>query len=170
MIAAVLALIVGGGAGFEGQRYLAGRELVPVEYGGISLTLPRGWTKSVADSEWQPPGSIKSYPALRVSQNPDWSTDTPGVFVGVTDARDVKLALVSNSQFSCNTLGDPAPSTGDGRTVTDQVSSGCGDGGAMLFQRVVDTGTTGSMLIQVLLPKNQPDRAREIAESVQYTG
>ena len=170
VIAAVLALIVGGGAGFEGQRYLAGRELVGVEYGGISLTLPRGWTKSVADSEWQPPGSSKSYPALRVSQDGDWSTRTPGVFVGVTDARDVKLALVSSPQLSCNTLGIPAPSTGDGRTVTDQVSNGCGDGGAMLFQRVVDTGTTGSMLIQVLLPKNDPDRAREIAASVQYNG
>ncbi|MEU4289876.1 protein kinase [Kribbella sp. NPDC026596] len=170
VIAAVLALIVGGGAGFEGQRYVAGRELVPVEYGGISLTLPRGWTNSVADSEWQPPGSAKSYPALRVSQNANWSTDTPGVFVGVTDARDVKLALVSSPQFSCNTLGNPAPSTVEGQTVTDQVSNGCGDGGAMLFQRVVDTGTTGSMLIQVLLPKNDPDRAREIASSVHYNG
>ncbi|WUV27015.1 serine/threonine protein kinase [Kribbella sp. NBC_01484] len=170
VIAAVLALIVGGGAGFEGQRYLAARELIGVSYSGFSLTLPRGWAKSVADSEWQPPGSSKSYPALRLSQDGDWSTRTPGVFVGVTDARDVKLALVASPQLNCNTLGDPTPSTGDGRTVTDQVSSGCGDSGAMLFQRVVDTGTTGSMLIQVLLPKNQPDRAREIAESVQYTG
>ena len=170
VIAAVLALIVGGGAGFEGQRYLAARELIGVNYSGFSLTLPRGWAKSVADSEWQPPGSSKSYPALRLSQDGDWSTRTPGVFVGVTDARDVKLALVASPQLNCNRLGDPTPSTGDGRTVTDQVSSGCGDGGAMLFQRVVDTGTTGSMLIQVLLPKNQPDRAREIAESVQYSG
>ncbi|HEU4945913.1 MAG TPA: hypothetical protein VFT31_02055, partial [Kribbella sp.] len=170
VIAAVLALILGGAAGFEGQRYLAARELIGVRYSGFSLTLPRGWAKSVADSEWQPPGSSKSYPALRLSQDGDWSTHTPGVFVGVTDARDVKLALVASPQFNCNTLGDLTPSTGDGRTVTDQVSSGCGDGGAMLFQRVVDTGTTGSMLIQVLLPKNQPDRAREIAESVQYSG
>jgi serine/threonine protein kinase len=170
VIAAVLALILGGGAGFLGQRYLAARELIGVQYSGFSLTLPRGWANSVADSEWQPPGSSKSYPALRLSQDGDWSTRTPGVFVGVTDARDVKLALVASPDFSCNTLGDPTPSTGDGRTVTDQVSSGCGDGGAMLFQRVVDTGTTGSMLIQVLLPKNQPDRAREIAESVKYTG
>jgi hypothetical protein len=170
VLAAVLALIVGGGVGFEGQRYLAARELIGVRYSGFSLTLPRGWAKSVADSEWQPPGSSKSYPALRLSQNGDWSTHTPGVFVGVTDARDVKLALVASPQFNCHTLGDPTPSAGDGRTVTDQLSSGCGDGGAMLFQRVVDTGSTGSLLIQVLVPKNQPDRAREIAESVQYTG
>ncbi len=169
VIAAVLALIVGGGAGYEGQRYLVAREQVPVAYKGISVTLPRAWAKSVSESQWKPPGSTKSYPALRVSEDPTWSAYTPGVFVGVTDARDVKLTF-GDGIGQCSRGGDPSSSSVPGRTVTDQFSTGCGNGDGMLLQRVVDTGATGSMLIQVLLPTNEPDRAREIAESVTYAG
>jgi len=170
VIAAVLALILGGGAGFGAQRYLVARESVPVQYNGISLALPRGWAKSVADSEWQPPGAKKSYPALRVSQDPAWSAFTPGVFVGVTDARDIKVTF-GEGIAQCSKGEDPGtPTNSPGRTVTDQFSTGCGSDGGMLLQRVVDTGTTGSMLIQVLLPEEDRDRAREIAESVNYTG
>ena len=169
VIAAVLALILGGGAGFEGQRYLEAREQVPVAFNGISVTLPRAWAKSVSESQWKPPGSTKSYPALRVSEDPTWSAYTPGVFVGVTDSRDVKLTF-GDGIVQCSQGEDPSSSNVPGRTVTDQFSTGCGDGGGMLLQRVVDTGATGSMLIQVLLPKNEPDRAREIAESVKYVG
>jgi hypothetical protein len=169
VIAALLALIVGGGAGFFGQRYLAARELVGVSYGKFSLELPRGWVKSVAESQWQPPGSIEAFPALRVSESADWSARTPGVFVGVLETGKTKAAAgVDTGQ--CAGKGNPMVSNAEGRTLTDQYFTGCGDGDGMLLQRVVDTGTTGSMLIQVLMPGTDSARAVEIAESVRFTG
>lgn len=169
VVAAVLALVLGGGAGFVGQRYLAARELIGVEYSPFTLTIPRGWVKSVAESTWQPPGTIEAYPALRVSENADWSARTPGVFVGVLEAGKAKAAAgVDTSQ--CSGKGDPGVSRTDGTTLTDRYFTGCGDGDGMLLQRVVDTGTTGSMLIQVLLPEDDRVRAREIAESVKFAG
>ncbi len=166
VVAAVLALIVGGGGGFAGQRYLADREFTPISQGGISLELPRGWAKSVAQSEWQPPGSSKSYPALRVSRDAGWSMNSLGVFVGVTDASDVKLAVGPGTEFGCGADEQPTPSNENGHAVTDRFSTACGDGRSMLLQRVVDTGTTGSMLVQVLVPENDRERALEIARSV----
>jgi serine/threonine protein kinase len=170
VVAALLALILGGAAGFGAQRYLSARQLVGVDYNGFALKLPRGWTNSVAESQWQPPGSIQAYPALRVSKNADWSTRTPGLFVGVIEAKKAKNAT-SLTTGQCSGKTNPSPATVDGRTLTDQYFTGCGAGGGMLMQRVVvQTGTDASLLIQVLLPEDDRDRAREIAESVQYHG
>ncbi|GAB2635650.1 hypothetical protein GCM10009743_08650 [Kribbella swartbergensis] len=167
VVAAVLALIIGGGAGFAGQRYLAAREVVPVSSGSIQVEIQRGWAKSVAESEWQPPGSSKAYPALRVSRNDGWTTDSVGVFVGVADARDAELSITDGTAFGCETTEEPAQGNEDGHATTEQFSTACGASGSMLLQRVVDTGTTGSMLVQVLVPENDRDRALEIARSVQ---
>jgi hypothetical protein len=169
VLAAVLALIVGGGAGFFGQRYLAEREVVTVTQGGFSVDVPRGWAKSVAQSVWQPPGSTDSYPALRVSQDADWSsTPTPGIFVGVADA---KLTLPDSSQFGCKQDKDEPGQSVDGQKMTIRYSSNCGGAGMVLLQRVVERGDAGSMLVQVMVPNaDRLTRAIEMADSVKYSG
>jgi serine/threonine protein kinase len=167
VVAALLALIVGGGAGFAAQRYLAAREVVPISSESIQVEIQRRWAKSVAESEWNPPGSSKAYPALRVSRDDGWSTDSVGVFVGLADARDAKLAIMDGTAFGCETTEEPALTNEHGRATTEQFSIACGSERSMLLQRVVDTGTTGSMLVQVLVPENDRDRALEIARSVQ---
>ena len=169
VVAAVLALIVGGGAGFVGQRYLADRESITVSQGGFSVDLPRGWAKSVAQSDWQPPGGSGSYPALRVSQDADWaSTGTPGIFVGLADA---KLTLPDSGQFGCSQDEDqPSGQNPDGQTTTGRLSRGCGDAGMVLLQRVVERGDAGSLLVQVMVPQSDLLRAVEMADSVKYSG
>jgi eukaryotic-like serine/threonine-protein kinase len=169
VIAAVLALIVGGGAGFVGQRYLAERESVTVSQGGFSVDLPRAWAKSVAQSEWQPPGGGGPYPALRVSRDADWSsTGTPGIFVGLADA---KLALPDSGQFGCSQDEEqPNGRNGDGQSTTGRVSSGCGDAGMVLLQRVVERGDAGALLVQVMVPGSDQLLAVEMADSVKYSG
>ncbi|MEU4606677.1 serine/threonine-protein kinase [Kribbella sp. NPDC023972] len=167
-VAAVLALIVGGGAGFVGQRYLADREVVTVAAGGFSVDVPRGWAKSVAQSDWQPPGSTAPYPALRVSQDADWSSGTPGIFVGVADS---KLSLPDMSQFGCKQDTAQPDQTVDGQKMTVRYSSDCGGAGMVLLQRVVERGAAGSMLVQVMVPDaDRLSRAREMADSVKYSG
>ncbi len=169
VVAAVLALIVGGGAGFVGQRYLAERESVTVSHGGFSVDLPRAWAKSVAQSAWQPPGGTGSHPALRVSQHADWSsTGTPGIFVGLADA---KLTLPDSGQFGCSQdEAQPNGTNGDGQNTTGRVSSGCGDADMVLLQRVVERGDAGWLLVQVMVPGSDLLRAYEMADSVKYSG
>ncbi|TCO30529.1 serine/threonine protein kinase [Kribbella steppae] len=168
VVAAVLALIVGGGAGFVGQRYLADRESITVSQGGFSVDLPRGWAKSVAQSDWQPPGGSGSYPALRVSRDADWSsTGTPGIFVGLADA---KLTLPDSAQFGCSQDEDQPNGNLDGQNTTGRVSSGCGDAGMVLLQRVVERGDARSLLVQVMVPQSDLVRAVEMADSVKYSG
>ncbi|WP_433163196.1 protein kinase domain-containing protein [Kribbella sp. CA-247076] len=171
VVAAVLALIVGGGAGFLGQRYLAEREVVSISKGDITVKIQRGWAKSVAESEWQPPGSSKAYPALRVSRDNDWTLDSVGVFVGATDAADVKVTAADAAKFGCARTEKATVNQDNGHPTTDQFSTDCGGSRSMLLQRVVDTGTTGSMLVQVLVPAGESrDRALEIARSVSVGG
>lgn len=169
VVAAVLALIVGGGAGFLGQRYLAERESITVSQGGFSVDIPRGWAKSVAQSDWQPPGGTESFPALRVSQDADWvSTGTPGIFVGVADS---KLALPDSGQFGCSQNNEQqGGQTYDGWPWTDRVSAGCGQAGMVLLQRVVEREDAGSILVQVMVPESDRQRAVEVADSVKYSG
>ena len=166
-IAAVLALILSGGGGYAAQRYRAAQETTTFAYGGISVELPRSWAKSVASSTWQPPGSATSYQALRISRG-DWPATTAGVFVGTTDSRVAKLALGKGTELGCQQDGDvkAVPRT-DGTKVTERYSQDCGsDGSSTLLQRVVDTGTTNSQLIQVLVPGGDEARAADIADSV----
>ncbi|MFI5729952.1 protein kinase [Kribbella sp. NPDC051587] len=169
VIAAVLALAVGGGAGFVGQRYLAERQLVAVNYGDFSLSVPRGWLKSVAKDPWQPPGSNAQRPAVRISEQAGWGSGA-GIFVGRTGIKAQQLKLSTDSSFQCTSKEEPTPwGEGDG-TVQEQFWTGCGPSGGMLLQRVVATGSNDSLLIQVLTPGDDRDRAREIAGSVRSTG
>jgi len=81
-------------------------------------------------------------------------------------AEQVKLSTTDN--FRCSSTEGPT-TEGDGKTY-DQVWTGCGPSGGMLLQRVVATGTNDSLLIQVLMPGDDRERAREIAGSVRSTG
>lgn len=164
VVAALLALVVGGGAGYRGQWYLAGREEVTVAKGGFQVELPRAWAQSMATSVWTVPGSKDSAPAFRVSKEADWSGQSPGVFIGVSKT---KLAVPDSKQ--CENAGSPNPHLVGEQMVTDRVSSGCFDADIVLLQRVVDYGDGGSLLVQVVVPGASPVRATEIANTVRYT-
>ncbi len=169
VIAAVLALLVGGGAGFFGQRYLSANQLVGVSYSSFALEVPRGWLQSVAEEPWQPPGAKTQSPAVRISKNGDWGS-TAGVFVGAAGVKAQQFKLTTDDNFQCEIKEEPTP-WGQGDTAySEQVWQNCGPGRGMLLQRVVVTGTNDSMLIQVLIPGDDRDLARKIASSVRFTG
>ncbi|MFB6725515.1 serine/threonine-protein kinase [Kribbella sp. NPDC056345] len=168
-IAAVLALLVGGGAGFFGQRYLSANQLVGVSYSSFTLEVPRGWLNSVAEEPWQPPGAKAQSPAVRISQTGDWGSSA-GVFVGKAGVKADQFKLTTDDSFQCEIKEEPTP-WGQGDTAySEQVWQNCGPGRGMLLQRVVVTGTNDSMLIQVLIPGDDRELARKIASSVRFTG
>jgi hypothetical protein len=173
VLAAVLALLIGAGAGFGVQRYLAPKD-VDVARGGFTLRIPRDWAGSVAESLWLPPGSSIDRPALRVSKDKDWNspgTGTPGVFVGLM-ARDGELAkkLPGGDRYGCTSPEQVTKSSRAGLTVLDQYSTGCANGSTLL-QRVAETSVAGMVLIliQVQVPASDRDRALEVADSVRYS-
>ena len=172
VVAAVLALIIGAGAGFGVQRYLEPKLDVDVKKGGFTLRIPRGWAGSIAESTWLPPGSPVDRPALRVSKDEGWNSPgmgTPGVFVGLM-SRDGELAkkLPGGERYGCSSTEPVTESARAGLTVLDQYSTGCANGSTLL-QRVAQTGVADAVLIQVQVPASDRDRALEVADSVSYS-
>jgi serine/threonine protein kinase len=164
VVAALLALVVGGGVGYGGHWYLSGRKLIQVSEGQFSVTLPEAWAQSMAQSDWTAPGGTGRGPAFRVSRDSDWSGKTPGVFIGVSKS---KLAVPNGKQ--CGNEGTPLPHMVRELSVTDRLSADCFGADIVLLQRVVDHGDDGSLLVQVVVPGSDVHRATAIADSVQYT-
>ncbi|GAA1554939.1 hypothetical protein GCM10009789_05480 [Kribbella sancticallisti] len=171
VVAAVLALAVGGGAGFGAQRYLLPKQAVDVSEGGFSVRMPREWAGAIAQSDWRPPGSPDDRPALRVSSDETWLAPegtSSGVFVGLMPRPgDPAKMFPDPKQYDCERTEVMKPTQNGSQTVLDQFSFGCVNGSTLL-QRVVDTGTGDSLFLQVKVPAADQAKAVEVADSVQY--
>lgn len=173
VVAALLALTVGAGAGFGGQRYLESQEeFAKVSRDNFSVELPRDWATVIATSTWRPPGTQADQPALRVSQDNEWSkagNDTPGVFVGLMN-RDEDLAKVvpDPKGYGCKNAGALEPQSQDSPILLEQISENCADG-TTLLQRVVTTGVGRSMFIQVQVPGADRATAIKVADTVAFS-
>ncbi|MEU8224713.1 serine/threonine-protein kinase [Kribbella sp. NPDC048915] len=163
LVAAALALLLGGGAGYAAHWYLSGRTVVAVGRDGFQVELPRYWARSMASSVWTAPGSDAAAPAFRVSRDVGWSGRTPGVFVGVSKT---KLAVPAGQ--NCAVPGAPSINTSGDRIFTERISTDCFGADIVLLQRVVDYGAEGSLLVQVVVPGSDPARAAAIADTVKY--
>ncbi|MDX6282367.1 MAG: hypothetical protein QOH03_3438 [Kribbellaceae bacterium] len=173
VLAAVLALLLGAGAGFGVQRYLETTNgFAKITQNHFSLKTPRNWMGVVSASTWHPPGSQQERQALLVSKNTNWNTpdnDTPGVFIGqlATPFSPSKI-LVDPKTYGCATVGELITTTQGTTTYLDQISENCGSR-TTLLQRVVSTGNDNSLLIQVQVPESERDKAVKVAESVTFT-
>ncbi|MEV6410978.1 serine/threonine-protein kinase [Kribbella sp. NPDC051718] len=173
VLAAILALLLGGGAGFGVQRYLettSGFAKITEEH--FSVKTPRNWMGVVSASTWHPPGSQQERRALLVSKDTTWNTpdnNTPGVFIGqLATPFSPSKVLVDPKKYGCTTVGNPTTTTEGTTTYLDQISENCGNG-TTLLQRVVSTGNDNSLLIQVQVPGSERDKAVEVAASVTFT-
>jgi len=171
-VAALLALIVGGAAGFGVERYLLPVHDVTATGNGFSVEVPHDWAGVVAKSNWRPPGNADDRPALRVSENDNWALPdqfTPGVFVGLIDRNgDARKRFPDPKQYNCAAPGVIQDSTVGGRPVLEQILEGCGPGATVLLQRVVDLGTSDLMFVQVQGPDR--DEVTKVADSIVYRG
>jgi protein kinase-like protein len=173
VVAAVLALVLGAGAGFGVQRYLETTSgFAKVTEGKFTVRTPRNWMGVVSTSTWHPPGSQQERQALLVSKNTNWNkpnNDTPGVFIGqLATPFSPSKVLVDPKKYGCATVGTPTPTTEGTTTYLDQISENCRNG-TTLLQRVVSTGNDNSLLIQVQVPGSERDKAIEVARSVIYS-
>ena len=83
----VLALVVGGGAGYAAQRGLAPTErTVDDDTGTLTVTVPADWDRADSTDGWEPPNAEGSqFPALSAGTAPEWadSDEGEGVFVAL---------------------------------------------------------------------------------------
>src|SRR6185436_19071201 len=86
-VVGLLALVVGGGAGYAAQRQLAPTErTVEDAQGMLSVTVPAAWDRADARDGWNPPNADGTFPALSVGTSRDWTdkdSGGEGVFVGL---------------------------------------------------------------------------------------
>ncbi|HEY0473689.1 MAG TPA: serine/threonine-protein kinase [Kribbella sp.] len=173
VVAALLALILGGGAGFGAERYLQPRQLVDISRGDFSLRVPKSMAGVIVQSNWRPPGASSDQPAIRVSKNDDWSTpgrQTPGVFVGVmAKGTDIRALLPSADAYGCGKVGEVTEIDQDGMKRVDRISSGC-SGGSTMLQRVTVSSSGGPLLVQVQVPDSDGAKIVDMANSVSYSG
>ena len=72
----LLALAVGGGAGYAAQRELAPTErTISDATGTLSVTVPSDWDRADASDGWTPPDTDSALPALSVGTSTDWATE-----------------------------------------------------------------------------------------------
>ncbi|WP_241998898.1 MULTISPECIES: serine/threonine-protein kinase [Kribbella] len=171
VVAAVLALVIGGGAGYAVERYLLPVHDVTASGNGFSVEVPSDWAGVVAKSNWRPPGNADDRPALRVSENDNWALPdqlTPGVFAGLIDRDgDPRKRFPDPKEYNCGLPGEIMDSTIGGKPGLEQISAQCGPGATILLQRVVDTGSD-LMFVQVQGPDR--DKVIEVANSIVYRG
>ena len=167
----MLALVVGGGAGFGVQRYLLRDPVVDVAEGNFSVQVPREWTGAVAQSNWRPPGAEDEWPALRVSRDEGWlDGNSPGMFVGVmpVDGTPASKKFPDPKLYGCESMEPFTESKEGDRTVLDQYSYNCGDGSTLLQRIVVIGDAADTLFVQVKVPEAEQAKAAEMANSVQY--
>jgi hypothetical protein len=147
----VLALAVGGGAGYAAQQQRRPAErTVTDEMGSLSVTVPDDWDRADATDGWQPPnGDGATYAALSVGSSKDWATGATGegVFVALLPGTVVRDSQVP-SHDTCADEGTLVHDLQDDKDVYTRVDSGC-PGGAVLVERVVHVTANLIMWIQV---------------------
>ncbi len=93
-VVGLVALALGGGAGYAAQRGLAPTErTVTDDNGQLSVTVPDGWDRADSTGGWAPPNAEPgdTFAALSVGTSADWPTAErgEGVFVGLLTSTEL---------------------------------------------------------------------------------
>jgi len=145
-LVAVLALAVGGTAGWLGFRALDRDITITDSRDELSVTVPDDWDASVANDPWTPPGEEETYAALSVGTSSGWAErdDGEGVFVGLFPDDDLPSELPGHPE--CGDAEEPTDDTIDGDPSRTIVYTGCP---GVLVERVVQVAVNRVLWVQV---------------------
>jgi hypothetical protein len=147
----LVALAVGGGAGYAAQRELAPTErTVTDDMATLSVTVPASWDRADATGGWTPPnGEGHEFAALSVGTSKDWAakdSSGEGVFVALLPSTVLPKEMPEHPE--CAEAGgavEGGSSGGESKTV---VYTGCPGGGVTIERAVLVTDNT-LMWVQV---------------------
>jgi eukaryotic-like serine/threonine-protein kinase len=166
--AAVVAVLVGGAAGWAVERRLPGDRTIDDADGALSVTVPEGWDRVVARHGWQPPsaaGDATTYPALSVGTRAGWATHRgQGVFVGILPGTALPEKVPQHPE--CRASGEPLPDhTASGDEMVTVSFTGCP---GVVVERVVLV--TDNRLLWVQIKAATPATANTVLDGVHVHG
>ncbi len=169
MLAAVgvLALAVGGGAGYAAQRGLAPDERTVYDAtGSLSVRVPADWDRADAADGWRPPNADGDFAALSVGSDRTWSEgDGQGVFVGLLPSTVLPEQVPQHPE--CDSAGRPVRDDAGGDESTTVVYTGCPGGGVVVERVVLVTANT---LLWVQIRSDERPTAGDVLDSVRTHG
>jgi hypothetical protein len=146
----VLALALGGGAGYAAQRQLEPTQRTVTDTEGtLTVTVPADWDRADARDGWQPPNANGTFPALSVGSSKDWASgdgDGQGVFVALLPGTELPEQLPQHPE--CGSAGRAIDDSRDGNDSRTVVYSDC-PGGGVIVERVVLVATNTLLWIQI---------------------
>jgi hypothetical protein len=147
----LLALVVGGGAGYAAQRGLAPTDrTVTDDTDTISVTVPEGWDRADATDGWEPPNGEagQRLAAVAAGTQRGWAAgeDGEGVFAGLLPSTELPEELPRHPE--CTTTGRTVQDSRDGDDSLTAVYSGC-PGGTVVVERTVLVSANTLLWVQV---------------------
>ena len=168
-VAAVLALLLGGSAGWALERAVTSERTLSDETGTITVTVPEDWTAQVDPEQWVPTDGELRQPAIASGSRPGWNTDddpAPGVFVGVL-ASDKLPSRVPQHPSCEESSGAPIRDQQDGDESMTVFFSGCA-GAEVTVERVIRVNA--SQLLWVQVRSDDRATANRVLDSVSTSG
>jgi serine/threonine protein kinase len=148
-VVGLLALAVGGGAGYAANRALAPAErTVTDDSGSLSVTVPSDWDRADATRGWRAPNGDPPYAALSVGSGRDWTTSEhgEGVFVSLLPGNEMPKELPQHPE--CGAEGSTDENTRDGVVYSTRTYTDC-PGGGVTVERVVKVTNSSLLWVQV---------------------
>ncbi len=165
----LLALAVGGGAGYAAQRGLAPTErTVTDDNGTLSVTVPTDWDRADATQGWEPPNADGDFPALSVGTSKDWASEGAGgegVFLALLPGTELPKQVPQHPE--CDTAGRAVMDSQDGDDSATVVYSDC-PGGDVTVERVVQV--TANTLLWVQVRTTDRAAANRVLDDVETHG
>lgn len=167
LVAGVLALAVGIGAGWAVERATTTERTLQDSTGTISVTVPEAWTAQVDPEQWEPAdGDTEA--ALAAGSAPGWNTNSapaPGVFVGVLAGE--KLPSEVPVRPECSGSRGPIFDKQDGDESVTVFFDGC-PGADFAVERVIQVNDNELLWVQIR-SDDQPS-ANRVLDSVEVHG
>ena len=169
LVAGVLTLAIGAGAGWAAERASISERTVEDATGTISVHVPESWTAQVDPEQWVPLEGQQEQPAIAAGSRPGWNSATdpaPGVFVGVLEGD--KLPSRVPQHAACDqSSGAPIRDDEDGDESMTVIFTGC-PGADVTVERVIQVNA--SQLLWVQIRSHDRGTANKVLESVTTYG
>jgi len=172
VLAGLLALVVGGGAGYAAHARTDPDVVVSDGTRQLQVTVPTGWDRARSTGEWTPPaagedeGGDATLPALSVGTSSTWATDDgEGAFLALLAGTELPDEVPGHPE--CARADSPSRDDVDGQASITGVFTGC-PGGSTTVERVVQVAS--NRLLWVQIRSDERGTATDVLASVTTRG
>jgi hypothetical protein len=168
VLVGLLALALGGGAGYAAQLQLRPSERTLTDDSGyLSVTVPADWDRADATTGWEAPNGDPPYAALSVGTRPGWTESSAGegVFVALLPSKVMPKELPHHPE--CTSQGATVEDDRGGDQYATRTYAGC-PGGGVVVERVALV--TSSTLLWVQVRSDDRATANRVLDDVRTHG